>query len=246
MAKTFGSADAYYRALRALDNEGIHRAHRDLLRAHFAAPDHTVSWRELAPSVGYPHAEPVKLQYGRFARRIAEQLGVSKRQAGGFWLHVLADFGPRPDSKGHTTYRLRTPAIAALKRLGWVDGVAPPSLLDTDDGIEEGRPELRWVAHRHREAVLRRRKIAQALSESPDGKLRCAVAGCRFCFEDVYGAKAHAYIQVHHLQPLSSRAGASKTSLKDLMLVCANCHAMIHYLGAGRSLRRLVQRAREA
>ena len=156
LAKNFGSADDYYRALRALDDEGIHPTHRDLLRAHFAAPKHTVSWRELASSVGYPHAEPVKLQYGLFARRIAERLGVSRRQARGVWLNVLADWAPSLDPKGHTTFKLRPQVVAALGRMGWIDGVAPPSLLETDDGMVEGRPELRWVAHRHRETVLRR------------------------------------------------------------------------------------------
>jgi len=154
--KRFGSATNYYRALKAIEVERIHPSHRDLLRAHFAAPDHTVSWRELAPSVGYPNAEPIKLQYGLFARRVAEHLGITKQQAGGFWLNVLAGWGPELDVKGHTTFRMRPELIAALKRLGWVVDAAPPSLLETDDGMVEGRKELRFVAHRHREAALRR------------------------------------------------------------------------------------------
>ena len=148
MIKKFGSATDYLHALRTVEAEGIPGSHRDLLRAHFAAPDHTVSWRELAPSVGYPSAEPVKLQYGKFARRIAEHLGVTKQRAHGFWLNVLADWGPHLDPKGHMTFRLRPQLVSALKRLGWVEGAVPPSLLETDDSMVEGRTELRRVAHR--------------------------------------------------------------------------------------------------
>ena len=92
MAKTFGSVADYHRALAAIEREGIHPSHRDLLRAHFAAPGHTLSWRELAPAVGYAKAEAVKLGYGSFARRVAKQLGI-KRPPRGFWLNVLADWG---------------------------------------------------------------------------------------------------------------------------------------------------------
>lgn len=88
MRNSFPSATEYYRALKAIELEGIHVSHRELLRAHFAAPQHTASWRQLAPVVGYPNAEAVKLQYGLFARRVARHLRITKRQAGGFWLNV--------------------------------------------------------------------------------------------------------------------------------------------------------------
>lgn len=244
MTPSFGTAADYYRALRAVEAEGIHPSHRDLLRAHFAAPEQTVSWRELAPSVGYPSAEPVKLQYGTLARRIAGRLGVSKEEARGFWLHVIADWANGFDSHGHTTFRLRPEMVAALKRLGWVETAPPPSLLETDDPMIEGHAELRLVAHRHREEGLRKRKIAAALRESPDGTLRCSVPGCGFCFEDVYGKAARGVIQVHHLEPLSSRRTPTPTRLQDLVLVCANCHSMIHYLNPSPPLNRLVKAKR--
>jgi hypothetical protein len=226
-----------------IESEGIHPSHRDLLRAHFAAPEQIVSWRELAPSVGYPSAEPVKLQYGILARRIAGQLGVTRERAHGFWLHVIADWANTSDSRGHTTFRLRPEMVAALKRLGWVETAPPPSLLETDDPMVEGHTELRLVAHRHREEILRKRKLAAALRESHDGKLRCAVPGCEFCFQDVYGKAAERYIQVHHLQPLGLRRTPTQTRLRDLILVCANCHTMIHYLDPSPPLNRLIKKA---
>ncbi|WP_069353648.1 HNH endonuclease [Burkholderia cenocepacia] len=56
---------------------------------------------------------------------------------------------------------------------------------------------------------------------------RCAA--CGFDFEAVYGDIGRGYIHVHHLRPLSS-VGASYVidPIKDLIPLCANCHAMIH------------------
>jgi predicted HNH restriction endonuclease len=74
--------------------------------------------------------------------------------------------------------------------------------------------------------------------------LRCAIPGCGFCFEEVYGEGASDFIQVHHVEPLGRRDGPSSTRLRDLILVCANCHSMIHYLVPRRALGRLVRRPR--
>jgi predicted HNH restriction endonuclease len=241
MTKSFGSGSDFYQALRVIEGEGIPFSQLDLLRAHFAADQHTVSWRELALQVGYSSAETVKLHYGKLAHRVADRLQVTKAQAQGFWLHVLADWAG-VDSKGHTRFQLRPQVVSALKGIGWLEKTAPPSLLEVDEGMMEGRPELRLVAHRHREALIRRRKIAEALRKSPDGKLRCSIPGCGFCFEDVYGDGARNFIHVHHVELLWRRGRDTCTRLKDLVLVCANCHSMIHYLKPSRRLDHLVRK----
>jgi predicted HNH restriction endonuclease len=234
------SADEFLRALKNLEREGIPPKHVDLLRAHYAAPQHTVTWAQLAEAVGYPTGSSVNLQYGRFAKRIGLALGFATPPAG-FWLHVIADWADQPGAKGHTAFRLRPSITDALRRLGWSADMSPPSLLETDDYALEGRQTLRLVAHRHREAALRTRRIAQARRESSDGKLRCSVGGCGFCFEDVYGHEAANYIQVHHLNPLGYLDGDERTYLADLALVCANCHAMLHFLEPARDLDVLVR-----
>lgn len=55
----------------------------------------------------------------------------------------------------------------------------------------------------------------------------CAV--CGFDFEAVYGDIGRGFIHVHHLRPLSS-IGASYVidPVKELVPLCANCHAMVH------------------
>ncbi len=53
----------------------------------------------------------------------------------------------------------------------------------------------------------------------------CAVCGMNFA--NFYGNIGHEYIQVHHLRVMSN--GHRETDpVKDLIPVCANCHAMMH------------------
>lgn len=58
------------------------------------------------------------------------------------------------------------------------------------------------------------------------GSLKCEV--CSFDFGATYGALGDDYIEVHHVRPVSTLGAGYKTSLKDLALLCANCHRMAH------------------
>jgi 5-methylcytosine-specific restriction enzyme A len=61
------------------------------------------------------------------------------------------------------------------------------------------------------------------------GKLICEVPNCGFDFKKRYGAIGDGYAQVHHLVPLKNAPfDGRKIFLKDLAVVCANCHVMIH------------------
>lgn len=52
---------------------------------------------------------------------------------------------------------------------------------------------------------------------------------CGFDFEKMYGERGKDYIEVHHVVPLSSRDAEVKIDPgKDLIVVCSNCHRMIH------------------
>jgi predicted HNH restriction endonuclease len=56
----------------------------------------------------------------------------------------------------------------------------------------------------------------------------CAV--CAFNFEKVYGEWGKQFIEVHHIEPLSSGGGKSKkiNPKTDLIVLCSNCHSMVH------------------
>ena len=76
------------------------------------------------------------------------------------------------------------------------------------------------------EAVFRKRnrtliEVKKALSGG-----KCEI--CGFSFEEQYGAVGQRYIIAHHVNPVASRARPSKTTLDEIALLCANCHAMVH------------------
>jgi len=108
----------------------------------------------------------------------------------------------------------------------------------------EGEKKLRLVAHRQREMKLRAAKIAKAKVIN-GGRLICEVPGCAFDFEKVYGPIGANYAQVHHLIPLSSSDDQRETTLLDLAIVCANCHAMIHRGGECRDLDSLIVQSKK-
>ena len=105
----------------------------------------------------------------------------------------------------------------------------------------EGQQRRAFVVHRRRESKLRDAKIRQALRQN-NGKLCCQVPSCGFDFSAVYGAIGEGYAQVHHLKPLAETEGEQKTTLNDLMVVCANCHTMIHRGGKCRTPEFLIER----
>jgi hypothetical protein len=121
-------------------------------------------------------------------------------------------------------------AAAELERLWFrhIGQEAAVSAQDEDLSATENNVIQRLIWSRSRESAMRKAKIRQALSCSPDGKLRCEVPGCGFCFEDVYGQVGQGYAHVHHLDALAEHDGPVTTTLADLAIVCANCHAMIH------------------
>jgi 5-methylcytosine-specific restriction enzyme A len=110
---------------------------------------------------------------------------------------------------------------------------------DIELSYYEGTQRLRFILHRRREGELRRAKIAEVLAR--DGKLVCEVPNCDFDFKERYSLLGEGYAQVHHLIPLKKAPPEGrKIFLKDLAVVCANCHVMIHRNGECRPLEGLL------
>jgi hypothetical protein len=55
---------------------------------------------------------------------------------------------------------------------------------------------------------------------------RCTA--CDFDFEEMYGPVGKGFIEIHHLEPISTRGRAWSTSIEDVRPLCANCHRMAH------------------
>jgi 5-methylcytosine-specific restriction enzyme A len=87
----------------------------------------------------------------------------------------------------------------------------------------EGR--IRYFMHKKRE---RNSKIIVDLKKNADksGKLFCEV--CGFDFFRTYGNTGKGFIECHHLKPLSEYVPNEKTTKENLVLICSNCHKMLH------------------
>ena len=97
------------------------------------------------------------------------------------------------------------------------------SVYEDDLGVPEGG--LLMSAHRRRERNrgLRSRKIHAV--KRAGGAIECIA--CETDFGVVYGDRGLDFIEVHHVLPLHV-SGPSLTRLADLVLLCSNCHRMIH------------------
>jgi len=51
---------------------------------------------------------------------------------------------------------------------------------------------------------------------------------CKFNFEETYGEIGKGFIHVHHIKPLASSGETRVDPYNDLVVVCPNCHSIIH------------------
>ena len=86
--------------------------------------------------------------------------------------------------------------------------------------------ERSFILHQQieRDRKLRAAKIFDFLKNNE--RVYCEI--CLFNFKSTYPFLDNDIIQVHHQTPLSALTMSTKTSLNDLMLICANCHFAIH------------------
>jgi 5-methylcytosine-specific restriction protein A len=88
----------------------------------------------------------------------------------------------------------------------------------------EGRILTALHKRRERNPTLVRKKKDAARATS--GKLECEV--CGFDFEQRYGSLGAGFAECHHTVALSKLGTVTRTRLTDLVLVCSNCHRMLH------------------
>jgi hypothetical protein len=93
-------------------------------------------------------------------------------------------------------------------------------------GAVEGTRRLRKHYARERCRTLITKKLNDFAGRN-GGRVFCEV--CRFDFRQHYPPSlGEGFIEVHHLAPLYERSEPLRTTLADLLLVCSNCHRMIH------------------
>ena len=93
-----------------------------------------------------------------------------------------------------------------------------------DDYYVEGKKAFK--THIVRERNHKVIKDAKERFIKEHGKLYCEV--CGFDFTEKYGELGKSFIEAHHLKPVSELKEGEKTNINDLVMVCSNCHSMIH------------------
>lgn len=99
-----------------------------------------------------------------------------------------------------------------------------PAIPDDEEEGNEGQVLSRVHRYRERDRTLVTKKKSRFLSEYP--RLFCQ--GCGFDFEKKYGIRGRDYIECHHTKPVSELAVGETTKLSDLVLLCSNCHRIVH------------------
>lgn len=97
-------------------------------------------------------------------------------------------------------------------------------LTQEDDEFSEGKILLK--KHLQRERNVKLIETAKKRFIEKHGHLYCEV--CGFDFEEVYGELGKKFIEAHHIKPVSQMTENEKTNIDDIVMVCSNCHSMIH------------------
>lgn len=97
-------------------------------------------------------------------------------------------------------------------------------LSQEDDEFSEGKLLLKKHFQRERNPKL----ISEAKKNfiARHGHLFCEI--CGFDFQEKYGSLGKNFIEAHHIKPVSKMADGEKTRIDDIVMVCSNCHSMLH------------------
>lgn len=133
------------------------------------------------------------------------------------------------DAQQLRSLRELVPQSAKLIEQFWYDAKLEdePSLQDVieiredEQAYSEGQLVTRTVKQRQRSRTLV--KDAKQHFLDKHGRLFCEV--CGFEFEEFYGID---YIEAHHMRAIADYDEDDETVIEDLVMLCANCHRIIH------------------
>jgi EVE domain/HNH endonuclease len=122
-------------------------------------------------------------------------------------------------------FKLDDEQCSRLKQL-WDTGHTTTEKFESEKySAEEGKK--RTVLHKEHERDARLVRIAKNnFKANNDGRLFCEL--CAFDFSEKYPEIGDGFIEAHHKKPVAQLKEDEKTVVSDLMMVCANCHRILH------------------
>lgn len=107
---------------------------------------------------------------------------------------------------------------------GLLDYEGALELTQEDDEFCEGKLSLR--IHLQRERNTKLISLAKKAFINKHNRLFCEI--CGFDFQKFYGDLGANFIEAHHIKPVSTMSEGESTKIEDLVMVCSNCHSMLH------------------
>ena len=180
----------------------------------------SLEFKELCELLGRP-SNVVRMRFGNYNYLNPEHPG--KGLSGGKTpkiRKVWDEFAYDPDRLNSTANAIKQ-HIEAEQKSGESQNTESMGLI-----AEASEGKILTNSHIVRE---RNRKLIQKKKKSvlqKTGRLVCEAY--EFDFADKYGERGKGFIECHHIKPLRDLKPGSTTRLNDLVLLCSNCHSMVH------------------
>ncbi len=171
----------------------------------------------LARTEEFPNPNGVYMELYNFLRFDDSYKGVGLTRGGHLEQIVWKEFS---QDKEHLQ------EVAQAIRRG-IEVPVPPETEFGDVGEEFAEGQVLWRWHQARERSQKLISVGKERARR-HGALQCEA--CGFDFEKAYGEIGSGFMECHHLLPLASYGLKQTTRLDDVVLVCANCHRMLHRL----------------
>lgn len=109
---------------RALVDMGLTGKQKEMLIAHYLAPDRRITMTRLAAAVGYPSYCAANLQYGKLAKSLCQAMEAEPddryKDGSPFWLSIIAEAWKNMD--GEYEFQMWPELAEALETLNLVQG----------------------------------------------------------------------------------------------------------------------------
>lgn len=112
--------------------------------------------------------------------------------------------------------------------------------LSTTEILEAEEGKLKYVLHKSFERNATLVNNLKTHRKQIDPMLRCEI--CGFSFIEKYGDIGDGFIEAHHKIPLSTLEDSTITRENDLILVCSNCHRMLHKTNPTLTIQELISK----
>ena len=135
--------------------------------------------------------------------------------------------GPIWDTYYNDRERLRAVAETIRKAAdGMIEDLPDLSGPDEPDIAEAPEGKVLTKLHRYRER--NRKLVAECKKQALKNYKKLACVGCNMDFASRYGSDLGHIIDCHHTKPVHTLTDGETTKIEDLILLCANCHRVVH------------------